>query len=207
MPSTYILSRPQRGEDVCQSLALPGDRHAVMLADGGGGKGAGGRLAAWRAVEIMLDHVEDDPSALSSGLAWWLGDVDNTLYRHKKAGEAAALMLVVSAEEIRGCHAGDVAAWALVDGRCHRLVDLQRPLARLGTRQGVPAALQLSGAVGATLVLSSGLWRGLGDAVEDHVSAALSRLAAGEPPSEILASLLAHASLPDAVDATAAAIV
>lgn len=184
---------PGGGEDVVQTLPLDAG-HALVVVDGAGGQ-SGGRRAAWLTTNTLITKLDDDPLILASGLAWWMGDIDNTLYRDKRAGEAAALALIVDDAGLKGGLAGDVAAWARVDGACRRLDDAGEKVWRLGSKRVIPGQIEVPGAVEAALVMSDGLWKPLVSARaasgEPLIDAVLGEVAAGAlAPSAALSTLM-----------------
>ncbi|MFN3201311.1 MAG: hypothetical protein ACE366_23120 [Bradymonadia bacterium] len=173
------FSRPHKGEDVAHGLKLSPNRWGVVLADGAGGLSGGWRAAA-RTVDTLIGQLEDDPANTATGIARWMETVDNALVKDKKAGEAAAITLVVDEQGVRGAQAGNVAAWAMANGQVTRLDVTDRKIPRLGTKLCLPAPLSLSGHIDAVLLLSAGAWGPLGGELTQAVAAALSQALEGD---------------------------
>lgn len=110
----------------------------LVLADGAGGR-SGGTEAADGVIRLAKAQAHDlvggrlEPTAL-------LGQIDHALAEDANAGEATAVVAVVSGGEVRGASVGDSGAWLIGD---ESLTDLTRRQVRkpmVGSGRAVPVA-------------------------------------------------------------------
>lgn len=144
-----------RDEDRLATFPLP-DGRLIVLADGAGGTGSGGR-AAEAVCAAAARAVFDGPRPTD---AWvrWLRELDQAIHASRCGGETTAVVVQLHRGELCGASVGDSGA-AILDGDA--LVDLtehqiRKPL--LGSRMARPVGFGPHALRGRLLVASDGLW-------------------------------------------------
>lgn len=129
--------------------------HVLVLADGAGGR-SGGRAAAEGVIRLALDQAR----ALASDSlepVELLRAIDAALAGDPVAGEATAVVAVVTPSQVHGASVGDSGAW-LVSG--DPVTDLTRRQVRkpmIGSGAAVPIAFGPVALAGRLLLASDGL--------------------------------------------------
>ena len=101
-----------RGEDRLGTFAIP-DGLVIVVADGAGGTGSGGR-AAEAVCAASGQAATDGPR---SGHEWtlWLLELDRSIHNSGGGGETTAVIVQLCRGEICGASVGDSGA-AMIDG-------------------------------------------------------------------------------------------
>jgi hypothetical protein len=135
-----------------------GDALVVTVADGAGGARGGGAAAdavVAKVVSLLVRPKLDpfDTRIWSQALI----ELDGELHR-SRAGEATAVIAVVTDHGLCGVSVGDSEAWMVVDGRVEHLTNAQ-DRARVGSGRANPVVFHRPKLVGSLVVATDGLFK------------------------------------------------
>lgn len=147
-----VIEEPGSSDEDRVAVVAGGDRIAVGLADGAGGR-SDGRAAATAvcdAVSASAPRTRDDALRL-------LASVDAEL-ASRASGETTAVVVMLDEAGVQGASAGDSEAHALAGGRWVELTENQvrKPFVGSGRARAMPFGPVRAGAV---LVASDGLFK------------------------------------------------
>jgi serine/threonine protein phosphatase PrpC len=131
----------------------------LVVADGAGGRPGGGEAA-----EMVVREVREAAAAARRPLDprdWGqlLTPIDEAMADDPEAGEATAVVAVISAAGIAGASAGDSEAWLIGPNDYHELTGCQHSKPFLGTSAAVPVPFSARRFEGTLLVASDGLFK------------------------------------------------
>ena len=158
------LVQGPRAESAVEGASQDQDRVAVIhdsgalvlvLADGAGGS-AGGREAAEAVVRLVRDRAGDLVSNSLSPLEL-LTIIDAALVGDRAAGEATAVLAVVSGSRVTGASVGDSGAWLLGTRSVRDLTGAQLRKPMMGSGAARPVAFGPIALEGRLLLASDGL--------------------------------------------------
>lgn len=207
------VERGTSGDDratvvICSDVAI------IVMADGAGGTGTGGKAAdaiCARASEVARRGLRG-----SDAWAACLRDADREAAAAGIFGESTALVIEVSREGVCGASVGDSEAWLLGGTTTLDLTQHQQRKPLVGSGRARPTPFALAGFAGRLLVATDGLFKyappsklielarsgGLEDAADNLVNSV--RLRSGSLPDDVALVLARIASAELRVDSGAA---
>lgn len=143
----------------CVAVHRLGDKLVVVVADGAGGI-PGGDLAADAVVRGIAAAITNAPETFQrvEGVVALLRRLDDDIERMPLAGEATAVVVVVTEHGVFGASCGDSGAWLVGEVGYDDLTADQRRTLRLGSGRTTPAPFVRAGVDGTLVVASDGLF-------------------------------------------------
>jgi serine/threonine protein phosphatase PrpC len=155
--TTSHIVQPARAECRSRAEIIPDPGRTVLALADGVSTLSGGAAAAERFIQMVrgaADHLHTREDCIRL-----MGEIDQSLARHKACGETTGVIVIIDLHKIFGASIGDSAAWLFAHDGIGELTYGQQPKPLLGSGQTLtPRGFDWPVEEGTLVVASHGLW-------------------------------------------------